>query len=87
MQGGEFIINGNVGDFLGDDLRSGMIVVNGQAGDFIGSSRSGGEIHLNGDYESITRECDGGNIYHKGKMIIKNGKPVRGAKIKWALEI
>jgi len=33
----------------------------------------GGKIHLNGDYESLDDYISGGNIYHKGKLIVENG--------------
>jgi len=34
----------------------------------------GGEIYLNGDYESLSNSVSGGNIYHKGKLIVENGR-------------
>jgi len=33
-----------------------------------------GKIHLNGDYKSLGDFILGGNIYHKGKLIVENGK-------------
>ena len=39
-----------------------------------------GEIQLNGDYKNLSdiHFINGGNIYHKGKPILKNGKRTLG---------
>ena len=36
----------------------------------------GGEIHINGNYESISPAVLSGDIYHKGKLIVKDGREV-----------
>jgi len=40
----------------------------------VGSEMKGGEIHLNGDYEGLSNSISGGNIYHKDKLIVENGR-------------
>jgi len=39
-----------------------------------------GKIHLNGDYKGLGDYIYGGNIYHKGKLIVKGGKKIRRKK-------
>jgi hypothetical protein len=82
--GGLIEIKGDVSLYLGCGMEGGLIRVYGNAGDDIGYGMKGGDIYLDGDYESISRSIRGGDIYHKGRQIIKNGKPVEGAKVKWA---
>jgi len=67
-------VNGNVGYGVGWYMEEGKITVNGNAGNLVGNGMKGGEIHLNGDYESLSRNIFGGNIYHKGKLIVRNGR-------------
>ena len=88
MDGGEIIINGNA-SYVGSYMRKGKIVVYGNARGDIGWNMKGGEIHLNGDYGSISQLpkpisliytlipfLKGGKIYHKGKLIVKNGRKI-----------
>lgn len=82
--------NRNKLTFLGDivfnagrDMESGILIINGNAGDMVGHLMQGGVIHIGGDYNSISRHVYGGDIYHKNKLLIKDGKPVKGAEIKW----
>jgi hypothetical protein len=84
MSGGKIIVDGNAKEYVGYKMSGGEIVVNGDCNyKSIGNTMTGGEMYINGDYESISRSIRGGNIYHKGKLIIKDGKAVEGAKIKW----
>jgi hypothetical protein len=83
ISGGRILLNGHGGSYIAGSMSGGVIQINGNAGQLIGSGMEGGEIHLNGDYKSISKYIQSGNIYHKGKLIIKNGKAVAGAKIKW----
>ena len=76
------IINGNCGVLLGNEMRSGLIEANGDCWEWIGSCMTGGTIRLNGDYAKLSPNIAGGNIYHKNKQIIKDGKPLDGIKIK-----
>jgi len=83
-KGGIITINGDVTDGLTGFYNEGAkIVVNGFCRGGIGECMTRGEIYLNGDYESLSDKIIGGDIYHKGKLIIKNGKPMTGARIKW----
>ena len=76
MQNGIIHIYGNAGQFVGADMRGGNIYIHGNAGNSVGTGMNSGEIHLNGDYGSISTVIRGGNIYHKGKLIVKDGKLV-----------
>jgi hypothetical protein len=83
MKGGKIIIRGSSKNFLGFYMTRGEIIVNSNVEGFTAPCMNGGEIHLNGDYGTIPKDIKGGNIYHKGKLIIKDGKAVPGAKVKW----
>jgi hypothetical protein len=73
MTGGKIIVNGDSTAHVGDDMKGGEIVIGGHAGESVGSSMTGGTIHLNGDYKSLSDDIHGGDIYHKGKLIVKDG--------------
>jgi hypothetical protein len=77
MHGGKLIVAGNADDFLGTSMYGGEIVVNGNAGNNIGREMSGGIIRLNGDFASLGKLMEGGDIYHRGKLIVKDGKVVK----------
>jgi formylmethanofuran dehydrogenase subunit C len=83
MKGGIVRVYGNTKELSGWETEGGKIYVGGNAGNEAGYKMLGGEIHINGDYESISREIKDGDIYHKGKLIIKDGKEISGAKVKW----
>jgi len=74
MEGGKITVNGNAGERVGWEMKDGEITVNGNAGERVGWFMEGGKIHLNGDYESLSGYISGGNIYHKGKLIVENGR-------------
>ena len=74
MKRGEITVNGNAGNWVGEEMGGGKITVNGNAGNLVGWYMKDGEIHLNGDYESLSDHIKGGNIYHKGKLIVENGR-------------
>ena len=82
MNGGLIEIYGDCGYMPGFKMKKGRIVIHGNSGFDPGILMQGGEIHIDGEYRSI-RDIYGGNIFHKGKQIIKDGKPVPGAEIKW----
>jgi formylmethanofuran dehydrogenase subunit C len=83
MGGGEIVLRGDSGHYLGGFMENGMIISFGNTKKYVGLRMKGGTIHLNGDYKSISKQISGGNIYHKGTQIIKNGKAVPRAEIKW----
>ena len=51
-----------------------IITIKGNAGKDVGHAMKGGAINLDGNYEEISWAIKGGNIYHKGKLIVKDGK-------------
>jgi len=69
-------VQGDVGSYAGYLMKCGSITVKGNAGESVGGDMGGGAIFIEGDYESLgeEREIRGGNIFHKGKQIVKNGK-------------
>ncbi len=75
MAGGEIVVKDECGTECGKSMAGGKVIVNGDCGDKCGVDMVGGEIYLNGDYESISRHS-GGKIYHKGKLIYKDGEKV-----------
>jgi len=76
MKNGKITVNGNAGDVVGFEMKGGEITINGNAEGGVGYEMKDGEIHLNGDYKSLSGYIPGGNIYHKGKLIVENGKRV-----------
>jgi len=74
MKDGEITVNGNAGNWVGDRMNGGKITINGNAEYGVGTYMEGGKIHLNGDYESLSNHISGGNIYHKGKLIVEGGR-------------
>jgi len=74
MKDGKITINGNVGRWVGWGMKDGKITINGNVGDWVGLVMRDGKIYLNGDYKSLSDYIYGGNIYHKGKLIVKNGE-------------
>lgn len=70
------IINGNVGYGLGYDMRGGTITVNGNIEDALGSWLRGGIFYINGYFAFLSNLIEGGDIYHKGQLIVKNGKRI-----------
>ena len=82
MESGLVVIKGNAGDYAGHSMKGGILIVNGNAGHHVGGDSShqeehnmnGGSIFLEGKYGSLGGGIKGGNIFHKGKQIVKNGK-------------
>ena len=74
MKNGKITVNGNAGWGVGLRMEDGEITINGNTEWGVGVSMIDGEIHLNGDYESLGDYIHGGNIYHKGKLIVENGR-------------
>ena len=74
MKDGKVNVFGNAGDYVGWSMKGGKIIIKGDVGDHLGSNLSGGEIHVYGDYRLLPSDINGGNIYHKGKLIVKDGR-------------
>lgn len=66
---------------LGYGNKNKTITVQGNAGYYIGDNMTGGEIYINDDYESISVNIKGGNVYHKGKAIVKDGKRLEKGRV------
>jgi len=76
MKDGLIYIQGDSNLFLGAGMKGGRIVVRGNADGYVGEKMNGGEIHLFGDYE-LSQDIQGGNIYHQGELIVKDGRKVK----------
>ena len=83
MCGGKIVVNGNVGSI--EHMCGGKIEVFGDVNNEIILNR--GTIKLHGDYQLYNTRYDKLsktlNFYHKNKLLIKDGKPIKGAEIKW----
>jgi formylmethanofuran dehydrogenase subunit C len=86
MNSGEIIVNGNTNYGIGCDMSGGVIRIKGNvgyvktAGEYgeIGFRMKKGEIYFEGDdLPKISDNIDGGDIYHKGKLIVKDGKVLK----------
>ena len=76
MENGQICVNANVGSYLGIIMEGGVIRVRGNAGKYVGRMKNG-EIHIDGSMVSLGSKREGGNIYHKGIQIVKNGKMLK----------
>jgi len=74
MKDGKITVTGNAGDWIGEEMKDGKITINGNAGGGVGDRMKNGKIHLNGDYKGLSKYISGGNIYHKDKLIVGNGR-------------
>ena len=74
MNGGSIIVNGNIDGLVGWGMKNGTVTVKGNAGIPVGYKMNGGTIFLEGSYKLLAEEIRGGNIFHKGKQIVKDGK-------------
>lgn len=90
MGGGKIIVEGNarsdvggrvvLADAVEGDIVTffrkygGEIIVKGNAGRNVGGYMAGGSIYIYGEYVSIGLDIRGGNIFHRTRQIIKDGK-------------
>jgi len=74
--GKKIIVNGSVDDCVGFCMQRGEIIVNGNVGRFAGICMLNGIIRLNGDHGEFTG-ISGGDIYHNGKLIVKDGRKLK----------
>ena len=76
MLGGEIIISGRVGDYLGYFMNNGRIDVYGNAGGNVGYQMSGGTIVVDGTVEGIFSNlgCSGCKIEVRGNVCYENGR-------------
>jgi len=76
MDGGTVIVEKNVSHLAGSAMNNGTLIINGNAEHELGGLMRGGTIHLKGTYGGQSQSMTGGDIYHKGKLIVKDGKKV-----------
>jgi glutamate synthase domain-containing protein 3 len=69
MVGGAITIMGKAMDNVGSEICGGRITVEGNAGENVGCYMKGGEIRINGEYASLSKEHEGGKIYHKDSRV------------------
>jgi hypothetical protein len=83
MESGLIVVYGNSGNSTASYLSGGTIRVKGEANSIscfygIGWNMIGGEVHIEGENVPIISPGIGcGDIYHKGKLIVKDGKEVK----------
>ncbi|MFH0860842.1 MAG: hypothetical protein V1921_06540 [Candidatus Altiarchaeota archaeon] len=65
----EITVEGDVGDWLGDNMKAGTIIVKGDAGEYAGGDQHGGEIIVEGS----AGPCAGWRSRY-GKLDIREGK-------------
>jgi len=75
MSGGEIVVHGDIKGKIGGFIQ----YHNSNPGPGTtpqGPRMYGGIIRIEGNYDKLTTNLQGGNIYHKGKLIVKDGKRV-----------
>jgi glutamate synthase domain-containing protein 3 len=72
MQGGKIYVQ-NAGNSVGIFMKGGIIFAE-SIGGHVGFMAHGGEIYIKNKYKSLEENFPGGNIYHRGKLIVKNGE-------------
>jgi len=78
MSGGKIVVNGDCGPHAGTDMENGVLVINGNIGPYFANRMKGGEIHINGEKPPGAYTYNfGGRIYHKGKLIAKDGRRIK----------
>ena len=80
MKRGNITVKGNATDLAGAFMDGGALVVEGDAGDRVGEGMSDGAICLKGKYNSLCSVMVGGRIYHKRKLIVRNGLKLEGIR-------
>jgi len=74
IKGGEIIIEGSIIGYVWalTAIKGGRIIVRGDVEcEQIGNCMEAGEIRIGGElYGNISKEIDGGKIFHKGKLIV-----------------
>lgn len=74
MKKGTITIHGSAGDEVGVYMKEGMITIKGTAGVKVGQFMYGGTISIGQDIGSLDDTIFGGDIYHEGKLIVRDGK-------------
>jgi hypothetical protein len=76
MEGGLIIIEGNAANNVGDNMKGGQIIINGNVGFNLGEEMRGGTISIDGNIGSLSKVIKGGNIFQRGRQIVKDGKQI-----------
>jgi len=74
--GHSIIIRGSAGKSLGSHMSKGKIIVQDTVGKETAWNLKGGVIRIHGELQGLDNYIAGGDIYHKGVQIIKDGKRV-----------
>jgi formylmethanofuran dehydrogenase subunit C len=82
MKNGLITINGDCTSNVGYNMEGGKIIVNGNAGYSPGIEMKSGVIELNGDYTKLSDHINGGDIWHRGIQIVKDGRTIPGVEIR-----
>ena len=75
MWKGSIIVN-STSNCIGRYMRGGKITVNGDGGEVVGCDLKGGEIWVNGNIISLSDLIDGGNVFQRGRLIVKDGERI-----------
>jgi len=80
MEGGRLSVHGSA-RVVGDGMSGGKIHIYGNTKS-VGAHMSGGIIHVDGgleflDENGLTEDMRGGDIYHKGELIVKDGVRIK----------
>lgn len=89
MEGGEILIQGDAGMYVGALMKGGKITVEGDAGDFSGMNMRGGELYIRGNagsylggtYRGDRLGMKGGSIVVEGNAGIETGQFLNGGRI------
>jgi formylmethanofuran dehydrogenase subunit C len=89
MRGGDILVKGNAGESAGYQMFGGIITIQGNAKEDLGSVTptrlqivsthkfpSTGKIYVNGDNAVLGTDIQCGEIYHKGRLIVKDARLV-----------
>jgi len=76
------LVNGNIGDYVGEQMKGGTIVVNGTAGKYVGDGMKGGAILVNGNTDTaVGCVIRGGTITVNGNASDFVGDCMKGGEI------
>ena len=73
MFGGKILVDKFVSGYVGEKMRNGFIEVNEYVIGLAGWQMYGGIIKINGEFTPRIHKCNGGKIYHKGRLCMKDG--------------
>ena len=77
MTGGKIIVEGNATYGVGNGMYGGKIHIYGNVARTPGIEMRGGEIYIDGKIPALPKTMEGGNIYHHGTLIFKDGAKIQ----------